>query len=208
MLDAAPGAIGAMSRAICRSSGDGPRCRRRENAFLPWLAHDAMIHLTVPHGLEQYTGAAWGTRDVCQGPVEFLLSMEHDAPVRDILRIVFSEQIRERGDWPQWFMLEPYPHISAGGSHGDVIIWPLKALCDYVEETNDLAFLDEAVPWRERRGLARTGPSTSHRRACRQAPRHRAASASSPARSLIRYGEGDWNDSLQPVDPRLAAIGW
>ena len=37
-----------------------------------------MIHLTVPHGLEQYTGAAWGTRDVCQGPVEFLLALEHD----------------------------------------------------------------------------------------------------------------------------------
>jgi 1,2-beta-oligoglucan phosphorylase len=37
------------------------------DTILPWLVHDAMIHLTVPHGLEQYTGAAWGTRDVCQG---------------------------------------------------------------------------------------------------------------------------------------------
>ena len=39
----------------------------------PWLVHDAMIHLTAPHGLEQYSVAAWGTRDVCQGPLEFLL---------------------------------------------------------------------------------------------------------------------------------------
>jgi 1,2-beta-oligoglucan phosphorylase len=45
-----------------------------DTAF-PWLAHNAMIHLTVPHGLGQYTGAAWGTRDVCQGPVEFLLAL-------------------------------------------------------------------------------------------------------------------------------------
>ena len=52
------------------------------DASLPWLAHDAMIHLTVPRGLEQYTGAAWGTRDVCQGPVEFLLTFEHDEPVK------------------------------------------------------------------------------------------------------------------------------
>jgi 1,2-beta-oligoglucan phosphorylase len=52
-----------------------------------------MIHLTVPHGLEQYTGAAWGTRDVCQGPVEFLLALEHDEPVKDILRIMFAQQL-------------------------------------------------------------------------------------------------------------------
>ena len=45
------------------------------DALFPWLAQNAMIHLTVPHGLEQYTGAAWGTRDVCQGPVEFLLAL-------------------------------------------------------------------------------------------------------------------------------------
>ena len=45
-----------------------------------------MVHLTVPHGLEQSGGAAWGTRDVCQGPVELLLALEHDAPVREILR--------------------------------------------------------------------------------------------------------------------------
>ena len=62
------------------------------DTLFPWLAHNAMIHLTVPHGLEQYTGAAWGTRDVCQGPVEFLLALEHDDPVKEILRIVFAQQ--------------------------------------------------------------------------------------------------------------------
>ena len=77
----------------------------REGAALdllvPWLAHNAIIHLTVPHGLEQYTGAAWGTRDVCQGPVEFLLALEHDEPVKQILWIVFAQQYETQGDWPQ-----------------------------------------------------------------------------------------------------------
>jgi hypothetical protein len=116
-----------------------------QGTIVPWLAHNAMVHLTVPHGLEQYTGAAWGTRDVCQGPLEFLLTLEHDQPVKDILRIVFAQQYESRGDWPQWFMLEPYAEIQDRHSHGDVIVWPLKALCDYIEATNDLAFLDEPI---------------------------------------------------------------
>src|SRR4029078_3851586 len=100
------------------------------DASLPPPLHDAMIHLTVPRGLEQYTAAAWGTRDVCQGPVEFLLALEHDAPVKQILRIVFAQPYATRNDWPQWFMLEPYSSIQDKHSHGDVLIWPLKALND------------------------------------------------------------------------------
>ena len=121
------------------------------NALIPWLAHNAMIHLTVPHGLEQYTGAAWGTRDVCQGPVEFLLALEHDEPVKEILRIVFAQQY-ETGDWPQWFMLEPYSIIQDRVSHGDVIVWPLKALNDYIEATGGIS----AFSTRRSPGGART----------------------------------------------------
>ena len=146
---------GRASRAGLRIVGDGAEAAAL-NASLPWLAHDAIIHLTVPRGLEQYTGAAWGTRDVCQGPVEFLLTLEHDEPVKKILRIVFAQQYATRGDWPQWFMLEPYASIQDRHSHGDVIVWPLKALNDYLEATNDLAFLDEPVPWREDETLERT----------------------------------------------------
>src|SRR4029453_3374701 len=131
-----------------RIVGDGAETEALD-ASLPWLAHDAMIHLTVPRGLEQYTGAGWGTRDVCQGPVEFFLTLEHDEPVKQILRIVFAQQYASRGDWPQWFMLEPYSSIQDRHSHGDVIVWPLKALNDYLEDTDDLAFLDETAPWRD-----------------------------------------------------------
>jgi cellobiose phosphorylase len=172
------------------------------DTVFPWLAHDAIIHVTVPHGLEQYTGAAWGTRDVCQGPVEFFLALEHDKPVAEILRIVFAQQYETRGDWPQWFMLEPYSGIQDRASHGDVIVWPLKALNDYLEATNDLAFLDEFIPWCRDDTLERTERADS-------VARHVAKLLAIvgerfiPGTHLIRYGEGDWNDSLQPADHRM-----
>ncbi len=169
---------------------------------LPWFAHNAIIHLTVPHGLEQYTGAAWGVRDVCQGPVEFLLSLRHDEPVREILRIVFAEQYEARGSWPQWFMVKPYAHIRDHHAHGDVIVWPLKALCDYVEETNDFSILDEEIAWRRDAGFAVTSRHDTiaeHVRVLIDTVKSRFI----PRTHLICYGEGDWNDSLQPADPAL-----
>ena len=172
------------------------------DTMLPWLAHNAIAHLSVAHGLEQYSGAAWGTRDVCQGPVEFLLALEHDEQVKDILRLVFAQQNRAVGDWPQWFMLEPYSQIRDRHSHGDVIVWPLKALCDYVEATGDLAFLDERVGWWRRDG---SGPTTRRDSVRAHVDRLLATVRERfiPGTRLIRYGEGDWNDSLQPADPAM-----
>jgi cellobiose phosphorylase len=184
-----------------RLAGDGPDVAALDTLF-PWLAHNAMIHLTVPHGLEQYGGAAWGTRDVCQGPVEFLLTLQHDEPVKEILRIVFAQQHESRGDWPQWFMLEPYGAIRDRHSHGDVIVWPLKAVCDYIEATNDLAFLDEPVGWRredDAETTARKDSVAAHVDKLLATVRERFI----PDTHLIRYGEGDWNDSLQPADPKM-----
>ncbi|MBZ9936327.1 cellobiose phosphorylase [Mesorhizobium sp. BR1-1-16] len=166
--------------------------------LLPWLAHDAIVHLTVPHGLEQYSGAAWGTRDVCQGPVEFLLAMRHDTAVHRILRALFAEQHRKNADWPQWFMLPPYSDIRAGDAHGDVIIWPLKALADYIEASGDIGILAEKVGWRG--GAAGETASIAEHVAALIAEAERRFI---PGTHLIRYGEGDWNDSLQPHDPHL-----
>lgn len=172
------------------------------DSLFPWLAQNAIIHLTVPHGLEQYTGAAWGTRDVCQGPVEFLLALEHDKPVKDILRLVFAQQYQSSGDWPQWFMLDPYAIIQDRVSHGDIIVWPLKALNDYIEATGDFAFLDEPIAWRREDTLERAEQRdtvAAHIEKLISATRLRFI----PGTHLMRYGEGDWNDSLQPVDPLM-----
>ncbi|MCX5568920.1 cellobiose phosphorylase [Kaistia nematophila] len=173
-----------------------------EATILPWLAHDAIVHLTVPHGLEQYTGAAWGTRDVCQGPLEFMLALRQDETAREILTTLFAEQYKTRGDWPQWFMLPPYSNIRAGDAHGDIVVWPLKALCDYIEATGDLAILDVRLPWRRDEDLKPTeeqGTIRAHVELLLATVRQRFI----PGTHLIRYGEGDWNDSLQPADPHL-----
>jgi 1,2-beta-oligoglucan phosphorylase len=170
------------------------------DTIFPWFAHDAMIHLTAPHGLEQYTGGAWGTRDVCQGSIELLLTLEHDQPVKQILRILFAQQYEGSGDWPQWFMLDPYSAIQDKESHGDIIVWPLKALCDYIEATGDFAFLDETIGWRREDNFektARTEPVTAHVDKLIETVHARFI----PGTNLVRYGNGDWNDSLRPVDP-------
>jgi 1,2-beta-oligoglucan phosphorylase len=170
------------------------------DTILPWLAHDGMIHLTAPHGLEQYTGGAWGTRDVCQGSIELLLTLEHDEPVKEILRVIFAQQYEGTGDWPQWFMLEPYSNVQSKESAGDIIVWPLKALCDYIEAADDFAFLDETIAWRREDNFERTAhadPVTGHVDKLIETVRARFI----PGTNLVRYGNGDWNDSLQPVDP-------
>jgi cellobiose phosphorylase len=170
------------------------------DTILPWLAHDAMIHLTAPHGLEQYTGGAWGTRDVCQGSIELLLALEHDQPVKEILRIIFAQQYEDSCDWPQWFMLEPYSVVQDRESHGDIIVWPLKALCDYIEATGDFGFLDETIAWRRSDNFEKTAHAdrvTGHIDKLIETVRARFI----PGTNLVRYGNGDWNDSLRPVDP-------
>nr|WP_246737732.1 hypothetical protein [Nordella sp. HKS 07] len=99
-------------------------------------------------------------------------------------------------------MLEPYSNIQDRHAHGDVIVWPLKALCDYLEWTNDLDFLDEPVAWRDEDTFARTArkdPVSRHIAKLIATVRERFI----PGTRLIRYGEGDWNDSLQPADPKL-----
>src|SRR5262249_4557063 len=119
----------------------------RLNDILRWYTHNALIHFTTPFGLEQYRGAAWGTRDVCQGPVEFLQATRNFEAIRSTLVTVYSHQLEQRGDWPQWFMFDRYWDIYAPDSHADVAIWPLKAICDYVESTGDLSVLDEEIPF-------------------------------------------------------------
>ena len=172
------------------------------NTTFPWLAHNAIVHLTVPHGLEQYSGGAWGTRDVCQGPIELFLALGHDEAAKDVLRRVFARQRRSDGDWPQWFFLEPYSFIQAADAHGDIIVWPLKAVCDYIESTDDIAFLSELVPWGIGSGAGEAVEWTSvagHIEALIDG----VSSSFIPGTHLPRYGNGDWNDTLQPADLSL-----
>jgi CRISPR-associated protein Csx3 len=175
----------------------------RLNDLLPWFAHDAMIHFTAPHGLEQHSGAAWGLRDVCQGPTELLVASANLGPLRDVLRIVYEQQSRQTGDWPQWFMFDRYRTIRAPDSHADIIHWPIKALCDYVEASGDLSILDEPVAWTDDETAELTaGTATIFEHTERQVERIERDCI--PGTALPIFGGGDWEDTLQPADPAMA----
>ncbi|HSL34251.1 MAG TPA: hypothetical protein VK871_11415 [Candidatus Limnocylindrales bacterium] len=189
----------ALGGAIGRTAGDVARL----NDVVPWYLHNAMIHFTTPHGLEQHSGAAWGLRDVCQGPVELLVATGHVGPLREVLRIVYAHQDRESGDWPQWFMFDRYREIRAADSHADIIHWPIKALCDYVEASNDTSILDERVAYTDARTKAATAATeTIFDHTERQIAAIERDCISGTA--LPVFAGGDWEDTLQPADPAMA----
>lgn len=166
--------------------------------ILPWYAHNALVHYLSPRGLEQYSGGGWGTRDVCQGPLEMLLALGQTAPVRDLLRRVFSAQNPD-GDWPQWFMFfERERDIRAGDSHGDIVFWPLLGLAQYLIASGDATLLDEVLPFHDSHDGEPTTLAAHVERALGLI-RQRVV----PGTGLAAYWHGDWNDSLQPADPAL-----
>jgi cellobiose phosphorylase len=163
--------------------------------ILPWYAHNALVHYLSPRGLEQYSGGGWGTRDVCQGPLEMLLALGRTAPVRDLLLRVFSAQNAD-GDWPQWFMFfEREAQIRAGDSHGDIVFWPLLGLAQYLIASGDAGLLDEVLPFHD----DAPAPLAAHVERALALIRRRVV----PGTGLAAYWHGDWNDSLQPADPAL-----
>ncbi|MFI5356754.1 MAG: GH36-type glycosyl hydrolase domain-containing protein [Opitutales bacterium] len=174
----------------------------RIDEILPWFAHNAAIHFSAPHGLEQCGGAAWGVRDVCQGSVEWLLAAGEFAVVRRLLQTVFAQQYPADGAWPQWFMHAPFGFIQQQHSHGDVCFWPVKALCDYVEASNDFDFLTVKVGYTDPAGFAATGPQESLWAHCDRVIAQCEARFV-PGTALVNYGDGDWDDTLQPADPAM-----
>ncbi|MCU1559374.1 hypothetical protein [Mycetocola sp.] len=183
-----------------RVEGDGRLAEA--NLLLPWFTQNALVHFLVPHGLEQYSGAAWGTRDVCQGPLELNLAFGHFDTAGDIVRRVFAQQIPD-GTLPQWFMFDAYRERYSDEAHGDVVVWPLMALGEYLAATGDATILDVEVPFWDGE-LRRPGtvavPIADHVRASLDYIRsHRA-----PGTELLSYGEGDWDDTLQPAQASMS----
>lgn len=175
----------------------------RLDEMIEWYVHQGLIHVTSPHGLEQSTGAAWAVRDVCQGPVELFIATRRHEPVREILLTVYGRQFRQTGDWPQWFMLNRYRAVQAADSHADIIMWPLKALCDYIEATDDLSILDVPVAWTDlETGQASAATDSIFVHVVRQIDRIEADTI--PGTALPIFAGGDWDDTLQPADPAVA----
>ncbi|GIO87666.1 hypothetical protein J25TS5_45980 [Paenibacillus faecis] len=172
------------------------------NALAWWYTHNMLVHYSVPHGLEQYGGAAWGTRDVCQGPVEYFLATRKYDRVREILLTVFAHQYEDDGNWPQWFMFDNYTRIQQEESHGDIIVWPLKVLGDYLAVTGDYGILDEPIPYTRKGSFdftAETATLMEHaEKEIGYIRRHFLHGT-----HLSSYGDGDWDDTLQPANTQL-----
>lgn len=167
------------------------------NETIWWYAHNAMIHFSMPHGLEQPGGAAWGTRDICQGPMELFLTTQHYELARNVLLNIFAHQSFETKEWPQWFMFDRY-RINAGECHGDVIFWPLKCVADYLDATGDYSILNERIPYDD--DPARTETLLSHIRCALQNIEETRLIGNT---GLITYAGGDWDDTLQPASDDL-----
>jgi cellobiose phosphorylase len=192
---------------VHRLAGADPGVARL-NEVLPWFAHNASIHFSAPHGLEQYSGAAWGVRDVCQGSVEWLLAAGEFATVRRLLTTVFEQQYAHSedgalaGGWPQWFMFPPFRFVQQAHSHGDVCFWPVKALCDYVEASNDFDFLSTTLGYIDPERFTPAGLRDTLWIHCDRVITQCEARFV-PGTALVNYGDGDWDDTLQPADPAM-----
>jgi len=173
----------------------------RAAEIFPWFIHNALVHYLSPRGLEQYSGGGWGTRDVCQGPVELLLALGRFAPIRDLLGRVFRQQNAD-GDWPQWFMFfDRERGIRPGDSHGDIVYWPVLALAQYLSATGDAKLLDETLPFFHADGDAAAEKASlwQHVERALDLIQRRVITGT----RLAAYGHGDWNDSLQPAKPDM-----
>ncbi|MDR9831642.1 cellobiose phosphorylase [Vibrio sp. FNV 38] len=181
------------------------------NEMMNWFTHNALVHYSTPHGLEQYSGAAWGTRDVSQGPFEFFMAMQQYEKVEDLIRTIYSHQYQETGTWPQWFMFDNYGAIQQEEAHGDIVVWPLKALADYITATGNTDILDIELPYtsiEKEFGLTNeTYTLFAHvQRQLKHIKDNLVAGT-----FLSCYGDGDWDDTLQPANQSLRenmVSGW
>lgn len=192
----------AFSRGLRRelelraATGSGKSDVEALREILPWYGANALVHYLTPYGLEQFSGAAWGTRDVCQGPVELLLCQEKYAEAKAVLRTLFSHQ-NEDGGWPQWWMFDSHRAVRADSAHGDVVYWCILALCSYIRSSGDLSILDEPLPYFQG---GEPSPLIEHVDRIIEL----VTSSFVPGTALVQFGGGDWNDSLQPVSKDLA----
>ncbi len=186
-----------MAGFALEKSGYGRNEVEKLNEVAWWYTHNAMVHFSVPHGLEQSGGAAWGTRDISQGPMEFFFATQNYKLARSVLLNVFAHQSAVTGEWPQWFMFDKYTD-DMGECHGDVVFWPLKCVGNYLEATGDISILEEVMPYSHAKSKI-SGTLLKHIKTAVSTIETRFLDGT----ALISYAGGDWDDTLQPANEEL-----
>ncbi|XXM72972.1 GH36-type glycosyl hydrolase domain-containing protein [Lysinibacillus sphaericus] len=193
---------GVMNGFKLSTNESTPASLQKVNALAWWYTHNMLVHYSVPHGLEQYGGAAWGTRDVCQGPTEYFMATQNYESVKEIIKTVYAHQYEDDGNWPQWFMFDKYYKFQQDDSHGDIIVWPLKVVSDYLAATNDYGILQEEIPYTERKGFGFTEEKATLLHHIRKELSYIKENFLHDT-FLSSYGDGDWDDTLQPANANL-----
>ena len=99
-------------------------------------------------------------------------------------------------------MHPPYHRVQQAHCHGDVCFWPVKALSDYIEASNDLSFLESRIGYTDPTTFAAVGPDETILLHCdRVVDQCEARFVKGTA--LVNFGDGDWDDTLQPADPEV-----
>jgi cellobiose phosphorylase len=168
--------------------------------IIPWYLLNAQAHYLTPHGSEQPAGGAWGTRDTNQGPLELLIAAGRFREARIVLSMMFSNQ-ESNGNWPQWWAFDNYRSMRADESHGDVKFWPILALSQYIAASNDIAFLDELLPFSHVDGSYTEEKTTLREHVSRVIDY--ICNTFVAGTHLTAYEDGDWNDSMQPTNQNL-----
>src|SRR4029453_14955079 len=101
-----------------------------------------------------------------------------------------------------WFMHPPFHAIQQAHSHGGVCAWPGKGLWDYVEATNDLVFLAHEVGYTDPERFEPTDVRETLWTHCDRVVAQCEARFTRGT-ALVDYGDGDWDDTLQPADPAM-----
>lgn len=115
---------------------------------------------------------------------------------------MFAHQYEDDGSWPQWFMFDKYAAVQQEESHGDIIVWPLKVLNDYLRVTHDFAVLDEQVPYTRKHSFDFTETTfTVREHAMKELDYIKSHFLHDTY--LSSYGDGDWDDTLQPANAQL-----
>ena len=81
-------------------------------------------------------------------------------------------------------------------------LWPVKALCDYLEASNDIGFLSWRTCYTDPEKFARVGPDETLLQHCDRVI-GQCEARFAPGTALVNYGDGDWDDTLQPADPAM-----